>query len=884
MTAGARPAPPRLAAALVRRLPAGGDGPFLAADLAQEFDDLVAARGVAAARRWYWRQACLSAPPLLAAWFRSAASSRRRGSSRMFQTLVTDLRYGWRVSRRSPIVTIAVTIAIALGIAATTAIVSVMEGVFLRPLPFPDPERLVRLNTVIEKFGRVPEVNAVDAQDWRAASTRLESIALYAAGPGTLRLPDAAAPFSATVLEASAELVTVLGLRPHLGRVLLPGEYVYGGPAGVMLGHRFWRSHFGGDPGAVGRSLQLGAERRIIVGVLPPEADRFPAGGADVWAPLTYPPSSFLNQRGSIALSGIGRLRAGATIDTAQHELAAIAARLAAAYPETNRARQVSLDGLQDAMVAPIKPMMLLLAGSIAMLLAVACANIANLLLAQAHARGLEFGIRAAVGASPGRLMRQLWTETLALFAAAGLLGVALARPIALTLIAWYPETLPLAADVQLDARVLGIAAAATLAAALLAGVPRTRRLRDTRAGADLRSDGRSGLTRGHRRMSAVFVAAQVAVSMVLLVGGVLLLRTFAALTAASPGFDPRDVVTIRASIPAAQRGGEARTVAVQDRLRDRAAALPGVARAAHAMFIPFTAGSWGDGYRRAGMADEPAPRGPMAHFYMVSPEYLAVMGMPVLRGRGITAADGANTARVLVVSETFATRAFPAQDPIGRRIEWNGDTWAIAGVTVDVRHAALGDPPDADVYVPRTQVVRGNTWLLLKTARPAAAILGELQEGMKAVDPDIALTDARTMPERLAASAAPERFRAIVTGTLAALTLLLAIVGLHGVVSYAVAQRTREIGVRLALGQRPAAVVGLVIGGTLRTIAAGAVPGAVASIYAGRWLGSVVAVRGDLPSALATVLAIFVAAALVAAAGPAWRASRVDPIVALRS
>jgi predicted permease len=870
----------------VRLLPAEQNGAFLAADMAQEFDDLVAVQGIAAARRWYWKQACLSAPPLilrrLSTLAAPAAGGRRLGSARMLQNLGHDLRYGWRMCRRAPVITLSVMLAIAMGIAATTAIFSVMEGVFLRPLPFLAPDRLVRFSAVMEKFGRVPEVNFLDARDWGAWSTRFEAIAVYDVEPGTVRLADGASPFSATLVAASAEIITVLGIRPQLGRALLPEEHVYGGPASVMLGHRFWQSHFGGDRAVVGRTLQVGAERRTIVGVLPPEADRFPAGGADVWTPLTFPASSFLNQRGSISLAAIGRLRRDASMASAQEEMTTLASRLAAAYPETNRGRGVMLDGLQDAMVGPVKPMMLLLAGSIAMLLAVACANIANLLLAQAHARNLEFGIRAAVGASPGRLARQLWTESLALFGVAGALGVALAHPIALALIARYPETLPLAADVRIDARVLAVAAACTLAAALLAGLPRTRRLRGASAGADLRADGRSGMTRGHRRMTTLFVAAQVAVSMVLLVSGVLLLRTFMTLTSTTPGFDPEGVVTIRASLPVAARRDPASTVAFQDTLRDAARSLPGVASAAHAMYIPFTAGSWGDGYRRAGTTD-PQPRGPMAHFYMVSPEYTAVMGMPILRGRAISAADDAKAPPVLVVSETFAKRAFPGQNAVGQRIEWNEGTWEIVGVTVDVRHAGLGDPPDADAYVPRRQVVRGNTWLLIKTGRPPAAILAELQERMKATDPDVALTDAQTMPQRLAASAAPERFRAIVTGTLAGLTLVLAIVGLHGVVSYAVAQRTREIGVRLALGQRPAAVVRIVIADTLRTIAAGAVPGLLASFYVGRWLSSVVAVNANLPAALGVVVAIFVAAALAAAAGPAWRASRVDPIVALR-
>jgi len=886
--------PPRLAQALVRLLPAGEDHAFLAADLAEEFDALAATAGATVARRWYWKQACLSAPPLVRRRVSTlisslitppptAAPGRREGRTSMLHSSLTDLRYAWRMSRRAPVVTISVIVAIALGIAATTAIFSVMEGVFLRPLPFPAPDRLVRFSTVIENLGSAPEVNFLDARDWRAASTRLESIGLYDVEPGTVRVGDDSPPFSATLMLATEEMLPLLGIRPQVGRALLPDEYRFGAAPGVMLGYKFWKAHFAGDLSAVGRTLQVGAARHTIVGVLPAEADRFPAGGADVWTALAFPPSSFLNQRGSIALSAIGRLRGESTIAAAQNEISTIAARLAVAYPDSNRNRVVRLDGLQDAMVGPIKPMMTLLALSVGMLLAVACANIANLLLAQAHVRTLEFGIRAAIGASPARLARQLWTESLALFAVAGAIGVALARPLALWLVSCYPGTLPLAADVALDGRVLSVAVACTLAAALLAGFPRARRLRDMRVGADLRGDERSGLTRSHRRMTNLFVAAQVAVSIVLLFGGILLVRTLMNLTSAAPGFDSERVVAIRASIPPIPHGDAAQVVAFQDRLRDAAASLPGVTAAAHAMFIPFTPGSWGDGYRRAGTSDA-APRGPMAHFFMVSPEYFEVMRIPVLRGRALAASDNAGAPHVLMVSETFAKTAFPGQDAVGRRLEWNDGTWEIVGVSGDIRHAALSDPFDADVYVPRRQLVRDNTWLLLNTSRPAAAVLTELRERVKSIDPDVALTDARTMEARLAESAAPERFRAIVTGTLAGLTLFLAIVGLHGVVSYAVTQRTREIGVRLALGQRPAAIVRGVFFEMLRTIAAGAVPGVLASVYAGQWLSSVVMVKADPAAALAGGVAIFAVVALAAAAGPAWRASREDPLVAPRS
>ena len=332
---------------------------------------------------------------------------------------------------------------------------------------------------------------------------------------------------------------------------------------------------------------------------------------------------------------------------------------------------------------------------------------------------------------------------------------------------------------------------------------------------------------------------------------------------------------------PPAGGSGEA-LVALQDRVRDAAASLPGVRAAAHAMFIPFAPGTWGDGYRRMG-TDDPAPRGPMAHFFMVSPEYFEVMRIPLRRGRGLLPSDRAGAPPALVVSETFARQAFPGQDAVGRRLEWNDGTWEIVGVSGDVHHGALSDPLHPDVYVPRRQVVRGNTWLLLASGRPAASILAELQDRVKGIDRDIALTDAKTMAARLAESAAPARFRALVAGTLAALTLLLAIVGLHGVVSYAVSQRTREFGVRLALGQRPGAMLRDVMADTLRIVATGTVPGVIGAIQADQWLSSVAMVDANRPATVAGVVIIFTIAALGAAAGPAWRASRVDPMVSLR-
>ncbi len=879
------PEPPRLAVALLRRASPRDDRDSLLADLEQEF--IERSRAAADARRWYWRQTLGSLLPLARRRIELAFPSRERRLSMGPRSgiptgVVDDLRYTWRLARRTPTVTLAIVIAVTLGIAATTAIVSVMEGVFLRPLPFPAAERLVQLGTSIQGFGQAPEVNFLDANDWGRRSSTLAALASYSVDPAAVRLAPGLPTFSASVLSTGAGLDAVLGLHVSPGRWFAPEEQVFGGPGVVLLSHRFWRAHFAGDPSAVGRRIEIGGNTSTVIGVLPAAADRFPTGGADLWVPLTFSTDSFLNQRGSIALSLVGRLRPGASIAMARNDLTAIAAELGRQYPNTNSRRGATIENLQDAMVGPIRPMMLLLAGAIVLLLAVTCSNIANLLLAHAHSRAREFGIRAAIGATRARLLRQLWTENVALFAVSGTMGVALAAPLARAVVAWYPGDLPLTGDIQLDGRVLVAAGLVTMCAMLLAGVPQARRLRASSVGSGMGDGDRGGISRGHRRVASAFVVAQVAISMVLLVGGLLLLRTFTNLTSIDPGFQSSGIVTMRAALPATASNSAAAMIAFQDRLRDVAATLPGVDAAAHAMFLPFTPGTWGDTYRRAGEPASPAA-GPLAHFYMVSPEYLSLMGVPILRGRGLASTDAATAPRVLVVSQAFASRAFPDGNALGQRLAWNDDQWEIVGIARDVRHTSFWEPPDADAYVPRSQVIRWPTWLVLKTQQPATAIATALYDRMKAEAPGLAITDAGTMSARLSETMAPERFRALVTGTIAALSLLLAVIGLYGVVAYAVTRRTREIGVRIALGARASTVCGRILGETGRTVAIGLIPGIAGSLVLARWLASEGVVQASVTGTILTTIAIFFAAAFLAAIVPAIRASRVDPVVALR-
>ncbi len=860
---------PRVAALLVRLAAPRADRAYVIADLEEEYQQIFRTEGAGAARRWCRSQAIRSLVPLM----------RAPRGDRMLSTIAIDLRYAGRLARRAPLMTLSVVAAIGGGIAAATAIVSVMEGVFLRPLPFTRPAELVQIGTVLERFGRAPEINLLDAADLRTQASSLAAVAGYDAEPGTLRAAPDAGAVSVTVLDAGRDLARVLDLRPAAGRSFADEDFADGAAPVALLSDRCWRARFGADPAAIGRRIDVGSEHPSIVGILPAAADYFPAGGSDVWVPLTISAGSFLRQRGSIALSAIARLKEGRSIAAAQAEADTIAARLEHDYPDTNHGRRLAVDALQAAMTGPVRPMILLLGGAIALLLAVACANIANLLLAHAQARAPELALRGAIGASRGRLLRQLWTETAALFATAGALGVAASVPLARALVALYPGVLPLAAGVQLDARVLAIAAAVTLAAALTAGLPVVRRV-SGQAGAAAIGSARTTAGRRDRRIAAALVIAQVALSTVLLFGGVILGRTFLNLVSVPPGFDAAGLVTIRASIPAGTRP----MVDMQDALRDAAASLPGVEAAAHAMFIPFAPGSWGDGFAREGTADRVGPDGPFAHFYMVSPDYLPLMRIPLLRGRAFIPSDDERAPRVIVVSDTFARTLYPGQDAVGRRIAWNGATWEIAGVAADARHGGPWDAVDPDVYVPRRQVPRGSTWLLVRTSRPAAAILADLERGARAIDPRIILSDARPMADRVSGSAAPERFRALVTSGLAALALALALVGVHGVVAYAVARRTREIGIRLALGARPSALRRSVIADALRDVAIGLVPGAAAAAWLGRWLDAEGLVRADLAAALTAVTLTFVVAGVVAAAGPAWRASRVDPITALRA
>jgi predicted permease len=430
---------------------------------------------------------------------------------------------------------------------------------------------------------------------------------------------------------------------------------------------------------------------------------------------------------------------------------------------------------------------------------------------------------------------------------------------------------------------VLVISLAVTLTAAAIATIPRLRVFGRTGVASELSEGARGLMSRHHRQTARVLVVAQVALSIVLLFGAAALLRTFLTLSAVSTGFDAAHVVTMRLTLPAAALESPARTLQFQDEALGLAGSLPGVERAAHAMFLPFTAGWWHDAYQRAGKADA-RPNLPMADFFMVSPDYLSSVGVPIRSGRDLLPRDDSGPP-VVVVSETFAARAFPGEQALGRLLQWEGRAWEIVGIAADTRHHNLGDPPDPDVYVPRAKIIRANTWLALRTSRPADSLARELRGKLRTLDPSTALTDVRLLSDRIADSTSPERFRALVTGSLGSLALLLAAVGIYGVVSYTVSRRTRDIGIRMALGESRGSIVRKVLVGIWLTTASGIAMGVGVTWWLGRAIESWVPGMNVRDAGMQLgVVAVFFGVATAAALGPARRASQVDPIVALRA
>jgi len=798
-----------------------------------------------------------------------------------------DLRYALRSLFRQPSFALTAILTLALGIGAATAIFSVVNAVLFRPLPFKDADRIVAVTNWWTKTAtRGVNVSWQDFRDWKAQSQSFQAMAYYAGGETSVTLKDGAN--YARVYRVTPGFFEVLGARAAVGRLLNPEEETAGGPLGVVITDAFWRQQFNGDSGAVGATVKFGDRIFTIVGVLPAGL-RFPAG-ADIYFPAWLVPE--ISSRGGHNYRVIARLREGVSIEQAAAEMQSIAARLEAEHPATNAGKQAAVLPLKELIVGNTRGTLQLLLWAVVLVLVIACANVANLLLARSSARSREMVVRAAVGASRARLVRQLLTESAVLAIAAGLCGAWLARLGVVALIALAPANLPRTHEIQVDTSALMFALAVALASSVVFGLAPAIQGSRVKIVDGLREGGKgTSIDARGRWMRSTFVVVEVALAVALVAGAGLLARSPAALSAVDMGFEPERLLVLRTVVPV-RTGEEApRATAFYRDLLAEVRRLPGVEAAAGVMSIPTLVSSNGSyTIEGAPTPGQIANGSPDAIFNVVTPDYFKVLRVPLRRGRDFSDADTRNAPFVAIINESLARVSFPDQDPIGRRIQCGLDTrefMTIIGVVADVRTQGPALPAQPEIFMPYEQHPRPATSLNLlartHTTDPLA-LAGTIRSRIRAMNPDVPAR-AATMEATIETASATPRFRTFLLVVFAAIALLLALAGVYGVMAYAVSQRIPELGVRIALGATPQNMMRLVLREGATLAAMGLVLGIALALASARILdGLLFGVTTRDPTILAGVTIVVAVATFAACYIPGRRAARVDPIIALRA
>lgn len=873
--------PPRWASRLLGWA-AGPDARWLLADLEEEFELLRMERGPAAARHWYAAQALRSIGPLL-----RRRSLRPSSPRKAPMALGLDVRFALRRARRTPLVTTAIVVTIALGIGATTAVYSVVRGVLLKALPYPDPDRIVRVMTINPaRPGDLPSETWLDLQAWHREAGSFEAMGgLWEGGTmRTITFDDRVQRFPVTAVTAG--FADVLRMTLLAGRTFTDAEFHPDGPRAVVLGATFWRTQLGADPGVVGRTIVVADTVREIIGVLDNEGSEFPSPSTAMWMPVAPRPGHWMAGGRSRWIAVYARLRPGVTAEAARAELQVLADRSPREPDQPVRVARVT--PLVSYLTGPVRPVLLLLSAAVVVALIVACANVAILLMAQAEARVRELAVRSALGGSRRRINRLLAIETMVTAGVGGLLGVALARPLVDLFLRFYPGRLVRAQDISIDPMVLAGAIAAVAIACVAVSWPGARRARRVNLVSDLK-DGAGAATAGRAGFRGVLVVLQLAMSVALVSGGLLLVRSFTAIARVDPGFEPRDLSYAILSASPARHPGD-RIPELYAEIVERVRALPGVEHAAAVNYLPLPTSvvGWGSNAERT---DRPGVEYEIQYRH-VTAEYLESMRLPLRRGRPLSAADGKAAPRVALVNETFVAQAFPGEDPLGRTFNLQGQTWEIVGVVGDMRYWGLAKPVMGEIYAPLSQAFSqqapqffAGQNLLVRSSHDPVALDAMVREAVRAVDPTMAVGGMTSMAERVDRALAPERFRAMLVGGLGLLALILSGLGIYAVMTWTVARRTREIGIRLALGAPAGRVRGEVLRSALRLTVAGAVLGVPLALAGTRLIrGFLIEVQPDDPITLIGVTVGFLALALFAALVPARRASRVNPLAAIRS
>ena len=805
------------------------------------------------------------------------------------KTLLRDARYGIRLLLRKPGVTLVAIVTLALGIGANTAIFTVTHALLLKPLPYDHPEQLVLANENNLSRGWTSfSVSPPNFLDWRAQSRSYQYLAAY--GGQALNYSGGGTPERLQGLTATEGFLEILNGSPIRGRGFRPEEFEPGKGFVVILGHAFWERVLGGREDALNTSITLNGQPYTIVGIMRPDW-RF--GGRQI---AVFTPRSFSDgerqSRGAHYLQVIGRLKPGVSVDQAGVELSAIAARLEQQYPNTQKGWSAIVRSLHEVAVGNVRPMLLILLGAVGLVLLVACANLANMHLARATVRAREIAVRTAIGAGRGRIVRQLLTESLVLAGVGGGLGLLIAYWGISALVTAYPTLLPRSSDIGINGTVLAFTAALCGLTAVLFGLAPAVSAARTDLVETLKEGARTGGAPLKRRLRGALVVSEVALAIVLLVGAGLLLRSFSKLAHVAPGFETDQRLSVTTLLPNPKYSDRGRVVDFYDRAMARLRALPGVESVSLTSTVPISGNDEIYSITFEGRPPLPPGQGVSAIYYLVGPGYFQTMGIPVVKGRPFTEEDRDGAPRVAIVNDVFVRFHYPNENPIGQRIRMGRNSnivREIVGVAGTVKHYGLADKDQAQMYEPFAQMPNNGMTFVLKTAVEPLSLTAAVRQEIQAVDPEQPVASTTSLAQMVADSTALPRIQSILLGVFAGIALLLAAVGLYGVMAYSVSQRTQEIGIRMALGAQRQSVLIMVLRQALVLTGAGLVIGIAGALALGRVMTRTLEpllfqVEPTDLATLVTVSVVLVGVAVLAALIPARRATQVDPIQALRT